>query len=298
MIVTVRLGASLLALAALAVCLPARAADPPGDINISVVQSMFRETPPALAKVLARPLTNIITRRTGLTGGDVDVAPDALALADQLKAGKCQLGVFHGFEFAWARKHNPNLVPLVVTVYPTGSPKAVVVVHADHKARKLADLKGTSIAVPKGSRGHCYLYLDGEDAFMASGSPPANAEEALTAVVAGTSPATVVDAAALVGFEKLQPGAFKNLRVLAESECFPQNVIAYQKGLLAEPSAAKLREALTDAHTTAAGKQIMMLWNIVKFDPVPRDYDDQLERVAKAYPTPVKIGGTAGTGGR
>jgi ABC-type phosphate/phosphonate transport system substrate-binding protein len=278
--------------------MPARSAEPPpGDINIAVVESMFRETSPALARVLSRPLTTIITRKTGLTGGDVDVAPDALALADRLKAGKCQLGVFHGFEFAWARKHNPDLIPLVVTVYPTGSPRACVVVHCENTIDSLKNLNGTPVAVPRGSRGHCYLYLDGQKATVAPAAP-ANAEEALTAVARVTCPATVVDAAALVGYQKLQPGAFKQLRVLAESERFPQNVIAYHRGAISEANADKLREALTDAHMTAAGKPLMTLWNIVKFDDVPDDYSAQLDRVAKAYPTPVKFGGPSGSGGR
>jgi ABC-type phosphate/phosphonate transport system substrate-binding protein len=295
---TVRLGASLLALAAIATLLPARAADPAGDINIAVVQSMFRETSPALAKVLARPLIGIITRQTGLTGGNVDVAPDALALADQLKAGKCQLGVFHGFEFAWARKHDPNLIPLVVTVYPTGHPRACIVVHRGSKATSVRDLKGERITVARGSRGHCYLYLDSHPSVESARTAPANAEEALSQVVDGRSTATVVDAAALVGFSKLQPGAFQNLRVLAESERFPQNVIAYHKDSLTDVSAAKLRTALVDCHSTSAGKPLMMLWNIVKFDPVPSDYESQLDKVAKAYPCPARNGGTTGTGGR
>src|SRR5437660_3858231 len=101
-------GAALLA----ALCLVhpgqrATAGDSPG-VQVGLVGSLFRDTPPALAEVLAQPIKTLMQSQTGLTG-QVQVASNTFDLSRRLKDGKVQLGVFHGFEFAWARRKNPGL---------------------------------------------------------------------------------------------------------------------------------------------------------------------------------------------
>jgi len=268
----------------------ARAGDPAGAINVGVVGGMFKDVPPALVNALGQPFKNLIRRDTGVTG-EFKLVADATALADQLRANQCQLGVFHGYEFAWAKARNPNLMPLVVTEYRTGRPQAAVVVNVDSKATGIDDLKADAIVIPKGTRGHCLMYVAKEhDGVKASGKPPEQSKtdtaEALDGVVSGTVEAAVVDVQALVGYETLQPGAFKNLRILAKSAPFPQNVIAYDKSVLDEATAAKLRTTLVTAHTTAAGKPLMLLWNMKNFAAVPADYDAHLASSAKDYPAP------------
>ena len=110
--------------------------------------------------------------------------------------------------------------------------------------------------------------------------PVLTAEQALDAVISGESPAALVDSSALTGYEVLQPGAFKHLRVLARSEVFPQTVLAYNKGLLPEETAGQIRRLLLEAHNTAAGKPLLMLWSLKGFEGIPADYDAQLERIA------------------
>lgn len=290
------------ALAGLGLQTSARAGDVPQGVHIQVVQGLFRDVPPGMVKIIGRPLKDLITKRTGLTG-DIDTAPDAITLADRLKAGKCQLGVFHGYEFAWARERNPDLVPLVVTVPPVGKPQACVVVRKDSKATCLGDLKNEAVTVPLRTKGHCFAYLERARTGFADGTAaPKNAaltaEGALDAVVSGESPAALLDVSLLAGYRKIQPGASQNLRILCESEEFPQNVIAYSKGAISEETAAQLREVLTTAHTTPAGKPLMALWAITNFDAVPADYSKQLDKIAKDYPSPATVPtGTAGSGG-
>ncbi len=276
------------ALAGLGSLSPAQAGDPRSGLQIQVVQGLFRDVPPGMVKVLGGPLRQLIANKTGLTG-DVDTAPDALTLADRLKANQCQLGVFHGFEFAWAKARNPGLVPLVVTVYPAGNPQACVVVRDDSKIASLADLKDDQITIPRGTKGHCFAYLAHKRGATAPCQTcPATAEEALDAVVNGTGQAVLVDVGAYQGYEKLQPGAFKHLRVLCKSEKFPPNVIAYNKGALSPQAADQLRKVLIEASATPGGKPLMTLWSIKGFAAVPADYDEQLEKCAKVYPAPVK----------
>src|SRR3954467_2108915 len=81
---------------------------PGKPVQIGIVNSLFRDTPPVLIGVLSRPLKSLMETQTGVSG-DLHLAGDAIALADKLKANKVQLGVFHGFEFGWAKQHCPEL---------------------------------------------------------------------------------------------------------------------------------------------------------------------------------------------
>jgi ABC-type phosphate/phosphonate transport system substrate-binding protein len=279
---------------------PVRAAD--DGVKIQVVKGLFADVPEGMVTALGGPLKDMIAAKTGLKG-NFTLAPDALTLADRMTANECQLGVFHGFEFAWARAKNPDLVPLVVTVPPTGKLQVFVLVHKDAKAAKLGDLKGESITVPIGSKGHCWAYLAKERAGLADGCAEAKAEKvtpegALDAVVNGTSAAALVDVAAWAGYQKIHPAASGKLRVLCESDSFPQNVIAYNKGSITPAQAKDLADVLTQAHAKPGGKPLMMLWNIKGFDAIPANYEKQLDASIKAYPAPaVKTGTTGRTGG-
>ncbi|MFO0847699.1 MAG: PhnD/SsuA/transferrin family substrate-binding protein [Gemmataceae bacterium] len=270
----------------------AGAADgPAGEVRFGVVAAMFKNLPAGTAKVLGGPLRSLFAQRAGVTGGEIVLAPDSAALAKQVADGTCQLGVFQGFEFAWAKARHPELEPLVVTVYPAGRPRACVVVREDSPATTLSDLKGQAVTVPVFTRGHCLIYLEkqraGLPATTAAPLPPKGTpEEALDAVVSAAAPAALMDASALAGYASLYPGAAKRLRVLCQSEAFPQNVIAYAKGRLPTGTADKLRAALVDAHRVPAGKPLMMLWNIARLDHAPADYADHLSESLKSYPFP------------
>ncbi len=289
-------------LAVLSVAGAARADGP--AVKIGMVQGMFRDTQPAMVQALSKPLRSLIQQQTGLSG-NVEIVPDARTLADKMKAGDFQLGVYHGFEFAWVQKTHPDLVPLVVTVPPARTLRAMVVVRTESPARKLADLADAVVLVPRGTKAHCFLYLDAQRSGLPAATarpqtkPALTSEEALDAVVQGDQPAAVVDASALLGYQHLQPGAARQLRVLCESDAFPPSVIAFQRGSLPDGTVEGVRKLLTEAHQTPAGKPLMMLWNLKGFEDVPADYGEQLTRIGKVYPTPDPAGfpgATAKTG--
>lgn len=293
MVQRTRTGAGLaLALAGLVLSGPARGAEPAGGgVQIGMVQGMFRDIQPAMVLALSRPLRDMIQKQTGFTG-TVEILPDAFTLAERMKTKKLHLGVFHGFEFAWVRERNPNIVPLAVSVPPGHKLQACVVVHADSPAKTVADLKGEAVTIHRGTKAHCLAFLDRERAGLTATTatpkpmPTLTAENVLDAIVSGDTSAALMDVSALSGYEALQPGAFKHLRVLAQSEVFPPTVIAYNKGHLSEVTAGRIRRLLLDAHNTAAGKPLMMLWSLRGFEDVPTDYDAQLERIVKSYPAP------------
>lgn len=277
-------------LAGLALATGAGQSAEPG-LQIGMVQGMFRDVQPALVQAMSRPLQDMIRKQTGLTG-DVEIVPDAFALADKMRDGRLQLGVFHGFEYAWVKASNPDLTAIAVAVPPGRTLQACVVVHADSKLGGLSDLKGEPVVIPRGSKAHCHLYLDRQRAALPADCakpktrPLVTAEEALDAVVNGDSPAALVDIAALTGYQNLQPGAAKSLKVLCRSDSFPFGVVAYHKGAVDANTVERVRQMLTNADRTPAGKPLMMLWNLKGFEDVPADYTDWLNAIRKAYPPP------------
>lgn len=273
----------------------APAADPPSGLVVGVATAQLN-LPVDSIKALAAPMRAFFARRAGISAVEVVPTADPFALAERLADGRCQLAVFHGYEFAWAQEKFPDLRPLVVTVYTTGRPRGCVVVRTDNPAARLADLRDQAVSVPVGTRGHCLLYLDRERAGLpettANPRPPAGTpEEALDAVGSGTAPAALVDASAVAGYTALHPGAAKKLRVLCESEPFPANVVAYSPKLLPAAAAERLRESLVTAHTAPAGRPLVLLWGITRFDHAPPDYPAQLAASTKVYPAPASRSG-------
>jgi ABC-type phosphate/phosphonate transport system substrate-binding protein len=292
----------LLALFALACAGSAAPAAEPESVKIGMLQGMFRDIHPAMVTAMAKPLRDLIERQTGLTG-DVEVLDDYRTLAERLTAKKLQLGVFHGFEFARVRADHPDLVPLLITVPPARKLQAIVVVRDDCKAKSLADLDGEQVLIPRGTKAHCLLYLDGARVgFPAGTAKPQTksrltAEEAIDEVVLGDASAVLLDASALLGYKNLQPGSFKSLRVLCESPTFPPTVLATTKGSLTEGTVTKIRDLLVGASQSAAGKPLLMLWNINGFETVPATYDADLTRIAREFPEPKAKGVPAATVG-
>src|SRR5262249_15558025 len=122
-------------------------------------------------------------------------------LAPRLSKGELELGVFQGYEFAWARQQDAQLRPLLIAINDKPFLHAAFVVRQDAKATKLADLIGHSVALHQGRRSHVRLYF--ERSCQALGKEPkdffsriaiaGNAEEALDDVVDGTVAAAMVD---------------------------------------------------------------------------------------------------------
>jgi ABC-type phosphate/phosphonate transport system substrate-binding protein len=225
---------------------------------------------------------------------EISVVADPDSLAERLAAGKTTLGVFPGCEFAWVRQQHPKLCPLMVAV--NGSPHlhALVLVRQDAPAKSFGDLQSRAVALPRGTRQHCSLFFErsckaldaAPDKFCSRIDTPASAEEALDEMVDGQVDAVILDGASLECYLRRKPGRGAQLRELARSETFPATVIAYQAGAVDETHLKKFREGLHAAKQTALGRQALIMWRITGFEPVPKDYEQTLTDIAKAYPKP------------
>jgi ABC-type phosphate/phosphonate transport system substrate-binding protein len=226
--------------------------------------------------------------------GDSVVVPDFVDLGEQLAQGKLQLGVFHGFEFAWARQKHPKLRPLVIAVNQRRDVRAHLVIRAESPIKDFAGLQGKTLAVPEGTKAYCRLYLErkcqkaGRDvkAYFGKTTAPANSADGLDDVVDGMVQVTLVDGVSLERFQVGKPARFAKLKELEKSVVFPPTVVAYIDGEVPEATLEPFRKALLNLHTTAKGKQILLEWKLTHFEPVPKDYEQALTDILKAYPPP------------
>jgi ABC-type phosphate/phosphonate transport system substrate-binding protein len=247
--------------------------------------------PPALLSFAGEPFKVLVRSQTGLDG-EVVMEADGLHVARQLDAGKLQLGVLLGHEFAWAKDKYPSLEPVVCTVPRPREIQAFILVRWDCKAATLGDMKGTKLALAKATRDHARLYLERKKAEDMGGGGFCSTEvadtvhDAINKVIEGDADLTVADGAAWNYFQKLYPGASTNLKVLARSEAFPPTVIAYKKGSLDDTTLRTIRTGLLTADEASKAAKLMNLIKIDRFDEVPAGYDDMLKACRKSYPAP------------
>jgi ABC-type phosphate/phosphonate transport system substrate-binding protein len=262
------------------------------NVRVGIMRTAFRDAKRLSLAAQLQPIKALMDAQTGLDS-QLNVVNDADQLGEELADGKVQFGVFHGYEFAWARKKYPELKPLVVTV-PAHPLKAYLVVHKDSSVKCCADLEGKSCALARQVRPYCRLFLEhcckecggSPQRFFSQLTSPASIEQALAAVVEGQIQATVVDACLLDWYRERRPDAYARLRTVDQSDVFPASVIAYVPGAVDEARLARFREGLLNAHKSPRGEAVLTLCQILRFDPVPADYDQQLAAIAKAYPEP------------
>ena len=79
-----------------------RAAEKQKAVRIGMMRTIFKDTPDSLLQILMKPFSSVMESQTGLSG-DLVMSPNYDKLGKQLCDGEIQVGVFHGFEFAWAK---------------------------------------------------------------------------------------------------------------------------------------------------------------------------------------------------
>lgn len=264
------------------------------SLRVGMVQTFFHDLSAPLIEEATGPFGKLMQETTGLTG-ELVVGGDPFTVARQLDDGKLQLGVFHGFEFAWVRQKHPELRPLMVASNAKTPPQSYVLVTGESPAAGFADLKGKDVAVPKRSKEYSRRFVErlsreqgaaGAKEFFGRVVVPANTESALDELRQGKFHAAVVDAYGLEFYRDLKPGVFAKLKVLAQSDAFAPTVVAYKQGALPEATRKRVLDGLRTAHKTETGRDMMQKWKITSFEPVPADFDALLAASLKALPTP------------
>jgi ABC-type phosphate/phosphonate transport system substrate-binding protein len=258
-----------------------------------MADSIFQEAPEPVLQVVMKPFKKVLESEVGLTGLLV-AGGDPIALGGKLKEGKVQLGVFHGVEFAWAKKKYPTLEALVIAVNRYRVLTACLVVRRNGSIKAVGNLKGKKVALPAGSREHCRLFLENRcvkpggkpSTFFDRVTAPTDIEDALDDVVDNKVQAAVVDLVSLEAFAREKPGRARQLTTLLKSEPFPCGVIAYQPGQLSSNQLKRLRNGLTAARSSKQGQQMLETMRLTAFENVPADFSKQLSNIAEAYSSP------------
>ena len=267
---------------------------PGKPVEIGLCASLFRDVPDSVLQTMSKPFGLVMATQTGMIGHLVK-AGDALDLGKQLNEQKLHLGIFHGYEFAWARQKYPDLKPLVIAVNQSRHLRALLIIRSDSELSDFAALKEKALNMPRGNRGHCHLFLEhgcnvaGDCAaaeHLSKITTGACAEEALDEVVDGTVDATIVDRVALDCYKRRKPGRFGELKVAVESQVFPAGVVAYHPGTLEEKALDRFRDGLVNCQKTILGRQLLTMWKLTGFEPIPDDYEQTLKDIVKTYPAP------------
>ncbi len=262
-------------------------------LRIGMVNSLFRDIKPALVQMSMQPFSSLVRSQTGLDGRPV-VIDNALTLGQQLHDNKLQFGVFHGVEFAWAQQKYPDLRPLVIAINRHRQLRANLVVRYDSLVKGFADLKGKKLALPRGSREHCHLFLQREcsngtgkekDSLGKMVAHP-DVEAALDDVLRRKVDAAVVDSVALESYQLLKPGCYSGLKIVQKSEMFPAAVVAYRHGALDDAILARFREGLLKAHQNTRTRELMFMWRLTAFEAIPDGFQQNLIDIRKSYPAP------------
>ncbi len=272
---------------ALAPAARADAADP--VLKIGLPETMFNGVPTGVVQTAATPFQTMFEKQSGFKC-EIAVAKDHADLADQLRSGKLDVAVFHGFEYAWV-KHHKELIPLLVTV-PIHKNRACLVVTVESKAKGPDELKGACVAIPANTKAHCRLYLERMKETMpkeccgTAKLDGTSVEEALDAVASGKCEAALVDASSLTAYQKDKPGVGKQLKVLSESGVFPAGVIVYRKDAFDAKTASKISTGLIKSVDTAQGRLLTSLWRLKGFAEMSQADRDELDKCLRNYPAP------------
>jgi ABC-type phosphate/phosphonate transport system substrate-binding protein len=273
---------------------PMAAANPaPADtIKVGIIGGMFKGIPDGLIKAGGAQFGGLFQQITGLPG-EVQVEEEYRELAKKLNNNTIQLGVVHGFEWAWLIKNNPNLKPLVITI-PTKMPQACIVVSAKNMAAGPEGLKGANLDIPFNMKAHGFLHLDKVQKSCPKGSfcpqtpEDLGPEEALDHIAKGKAVAALVDASTVAAYQGNNPGKAAALRVLCTSEVFPPTTLIYNAGKngLNPKTVDQLQKGLLSAAKNPQGKAFLFLWNLKGFEEPTATFEKLVEDSLKAYPPP------------
>jgi ABC-type phosphate/phosphonate transport system substrate-binding protein len=238
-------------------------------------------------------LKSFIKEETGLSN-EIVRQKNWVELADKMMKGELHLGVFQGYEFAWAQALHPELKPLAIAINVHRYPVACLVVKQDSPTKDFVGLKGQTLQIPSTGDRYLNLYVEHEckaaghkpDAFFSKISSVDSVEDALENVVDGTVQAAVADQAALDAYQRRKPGRFKKLKEVGRSQPFPPTVVAYGNMGLEQSTLKRFQEGLLGAHGKEKGQTILTLFHTTAFEAIPEDFGKLLAETRKTYPSP------------
>jgi len=244
------------------------------------------------AKSAMDTLSNFVKEETGLESTIIRNSTWQ-SVVDGMQKGDIGLGVFEGYEFAWAQGVEPKLKPLVIGVNVHQYPIVDVVVAKDGPA-DLAGVKGKAIAIPEPGKAQLRLVLDhlvkgqggAADSYFSKVETSTTAEDALDDLVDGKFQAAVVDRVAMEMFQRRKSARFARLKTLSSSQPLPPPMIGYVEGKLDPATAQRFAQGVLRAGNSRTGQNVLNLLRLSGFESVPKDLDKVLDATRKTYSVP------------
>lgn len=286
-----------LALCVLVPALSVPAADPPVSsepVRIGMVGTLFNDVPQGLIDFASIPFRSLMKEFTGLDG-QIKVGGDGYDVGKKLANKELDLAVFHSFEFGWAQQKYPELRPLTVAVSKQKMVRGFLVVKADSNLKGLSDLKGKDLGFPRKTKELCRVYIDrmcndcGQcvaKSFFGQVVHSNNVDDALDDILRGKLQCVVTDSLSYEEYADIKPGCHARLKVLKQSEPFPPAVIAYREGTLSEDVLKRFRDGMISANQSPRGRDMMSIFKMTAFEPVPDNYTQMIADIIRLYPAP------------
>lgn len=286
----------LVPVSALAAFLIVSVTEPAGQqagmaLRIGASSAVSTETDAAKEKAALIALRSFIKEQTGLDN-QITHEKDWRAVVDKMGNGQQQLGVFPGYEFAWAQEKDARIKPLVLAINGHRYPIAYLITRKDGKETDFAGVRGQPLAIPASSQSLVRLFVErgaranGQrlDEFFSKIVSPENIEDALDDVVDGVVRAAAIDQTGLEAYKRRKPGRFNQLKEVAHSCPFPPVVIAYYESSLDARTLTRFQDGLFGAARRERGEMLLTLYRLTGFETIPKDFDRILTETRKAYP--------------
>jgi ABC-type phosphate/phosphonate transport system substrate-binding protein len=271
----------------------ARAQDPPKTLRIGSSGSLTSPPSGTSEQAALDTLRDFIKDQTAMND-EIVRETDWRALAEKMTKGNLHLGVFQGYEFAWAQAKYPGLRPVAVAVNVYTYPTVYVVTRKEHAATNFAGLQGQSLTMPAGP-GYLRLFIDRQceaqegkaEAFFSQIATADNVEDAVDDLVDGKVQAVAADKASLEAYKKRKPGRFNQLKAIATSAPFPPTAIVtvYDK-MLDQATLQRVRDGLLRSSRSDRGQTLLTVFRLTSFQGPPEDLDRVLTETRKTYPAP------------
>jgi len=237
-------------------------------------------------------LQNFIKTETGLNN-EIIRQKNWRELAEKMASKEFHLGVFQGYEFAWAQEKYPALKPLALAINVHRYSIAYVITAKTSSAGNFAGLQGQALAIT-GADGFLRIFIERQcqalgkkpEEFFSRVTTPENVEDALDDAVDGKVQAVAVDRAGLEAYKRRKPGRFNQLKPVAQSKPFPPVVVAHYDEALDGATLQRFRDGLLNASQKESGQTLLTLFKLTKFEAVPADFERVLADTRAAYPPP------------
>jgi len=270
---------------------------PAGQSKIDILRigtsgSLSEEASGPKEKSALETLKRFIKDETGFDN-EIVQEQDWRELTSKLATGQRHIGVYQGYEFAWAQEKNPELKPLALAVNVELYPIVYVITQKASKTKDFAGLQGKTLALPA-TGGYLQLFI--EHQCQASGKAPdkffskithlENVEDAIDDVVDGVIDAAVADKSALEAFKRRKPTRFAKLKEVARSQRLPPVTLAYYGNFVDQATLSLFKERLLGASKKEQGETVLTLFRLTGFQSPPSDFGKILAETHKTFPPP------------